>query len=593
MERKTGILRLLEIASERKTLLFFACVFSAASALCVITPFWAIYEILKELLRHASHLSEVDAYGIIKWGWIAFIGLVIGSVLLYIGIMLSHIAAFRILYGLKIRMSEHFGKLSLGYIHTVPVGGIKKMMEQSVERIEHFVAHTIPDLVNVFATIVFMFIVFFSVEGWMAFIALLCICVSVGFQFSNFAGKNARDLTKTYFDVQDRLAASAVQYVNGMPIIKIFGRSIGSFQQFNAEIEAYKLFALKCCSSYKNGTVYFLTLLNSIITFILPVGLLLLNSNSQNISIATAFLFFVIMGPGVVSPIYRLAFLSSATVEINEGVRRIDDFFCERPLKDSFNQRLPKRFEIEFSKVSFAYTHEGDRVLDNVSFIARQGEITALVGSSGSGKTTIANLISRFWDIDSGKILIGGTDIRDIPISCLYEFVSFVFQDRFLFQDSIFENIVMGTKETSLDAVKEAAKAAQCHEFIQKLKDGYDTVIGEGGATLSGGEAQRICIARAIFRNSPILVLDEATAFADSENEYKIKQALQKLTEGKTVIMIAHRLSSITSANQIIVLDKGKIAQKGVHDDLYSAAGQYQNLWNAYMSAHEWKLQIK
>lgn len=596
-KKKEGLSRLLEIAGEKKSLLFFSGVLSAISALCVLVPFWAIYKILKELLVHASDLSAIDSAFMIHWGWLAFIGLVMGVLFLYASLMSSHVAAFRILYGLKMSLSDHLGQLSLGYLNSTSVGCVKKIMEQNVEKIEHFIAHTIPDIVNVLATIVFMFIIFFSLNGWMALTALACILLSLGMQFSNFIGKRAAELTKAYFDVQERMSASAVQYVRGMPVIKIFGQSIHSFRQFYAEIEAYKAFALECCNSYRNGIIAFIILLNSIVTFILPVGLLILSSDPGNISLAAIYLFFIVMGPGVASPVYKLAFLSSGTVEINEGVKRIDRIFEEKKLPEPPAPEIPQTYEVEFRNVSFAYEDKEamtrTEALKDVSFIARQGEITALVGPSGSGKSTIANLIPRFWDVSSGEILIGGVDIKKIASPKLLEIVSFVFQDIFLFNDTIYANIAAGNEQASLPDVMQAARAAQCDEFIRKLPEGYDTVIGEHGANLSGGEAQRICIARAILRNSPVLVLDEATAFADPENEYKIQQALQKLIKGKTVIIIAHRLSSIASAHQILVFKEGRLVQEGKHDELHAVPGVYQNMWKAYIHAHDWKLNLK
>ena len=566
-------------------------------SLCILIPFWSIYEILKELLVHASDLSTIDSELMISWGWLAFIALIVGVLFLYAGLMLSHIAAFRILYGLKIKLSEHIGQLSLGYLNSTSIGCIKKIMEQNVEKIEHFIAHTIPDLVNVFATITFMFIIFFSLNGWMAFTALLCILLSIGMQFSNFVGKRATALTKIYFDVQERMSASAVQYVRGMPIIKIFGQSIRSFRQFNAEIEAYKTFALKCCNNYQNGIIAFIILLNSIVTFILPVGILIMTSDPKNISLAAIYLFFIVMGPGVASPVYKLAFLASGTVEINEGVKRIDKIFEEKKLCEPVVPQIPQTYDIEFRNVSFAYEDRENmtktEALKDISFIARQGEVTALVGPSGSGKSTIANLIPRFWDVSSGEILIGGINIKNISSPQLLEIVSFVFQDTFLFNDTIYANITAGNTQASLSDVIQAAQAAQCDDFIRSLPKGYDTIVGERGVFLSGGEAQRICIARAILRNSPILVLDEATAFADPENEYKIQQALQKLIKGKTVIIIAHRLSSITSAHQILVFKEGCLVQKGRHDELHVTTGIYKNMWNAYINAHNWKLNLK
>ena len=322
-----------------------------------------------------------------------------------------------------------------------------------------------------------------------------------------------------------------------------------------------------------------------------------MTSDPKNISLAAIYLFFIVMGPGVASPVYKLAFLASGTVEINEGVKRIDKIFEEKKLCEPVVPQIPQTYDIEFRNVSFAYEDRENmtktEALKDISFIARQGEVKALVGPSGSGKSTIANLIPRFWDVSSGEILIGGINIKNISSPQLLEIVSFVFQDTFLFNDTIYANITAGNTQASLSDVIQAAQAAQCDDFIRSLPKGYDTIVGERGVFLSGGEAQRICIARAILRNSPILVLDEATAFADPENEYKIQQALQKLIKGKTVIIIAHRLSSITSAHQILVFKEGCLVQKGRHDELHVTTGIYKNMWNAYINAHNWKLNLK
>jgi len=509
--------------------------------------------------------------------------------------MFSHVAAFRILYGLRIKLAEHLGKLSLGYLNSSSTGAIKKTMEQNIEKIETFIAHTIPDLVNVTATVILMFFIFFSLNGWMATICLTCIILSIGLQFATFFGKKANEFMKTYFDTQEQMSASAVQYVRGMPIVKIFGQSVRSFCQFNEEIETYKRYALKVCDTYQPGMITFTVLLNSLVTFIIPAGLLLLSGNPENIALATVWLFFIIMGPGVASPIYKLTFLGSGTKEINEGVNRIDNIFAEKVVSETPYPKIPTSYDIEFKNVSFAYKNikEGTRTeaLKNISFVAKHGEITALVGPSGSGKSTIANLIPRFWDIISqGEISIGGINIKNIETRQLMNMVSFVFQDTFLFFDTLYENIRVGRPDATQEEVIAAAQAAQCHDFIQNLPNGYNTTIGDTGVYLSGGEAQRVCVARAILKNAPILVLDEATAFADPENEYKMQQALQHLIKDKTVIIIAHRLSSIISAQQILVLKDGTLVQQGRHETLSTIEGVYKKMWNAYTEAFAWQL---
>ena len=594
---KQGLARLFEIAGQRKGLLILAGVLSAASAACMLVPYWAVYRILTELLENAGDTGGIDAGLLVKWGWIAFLGLVGGLILLYAALMASHVAAFRILYGLRVRLSEHIGRLPLGYLNGTSTGAIKKTMEQNIEKIENFIAHTIPDMVNVVATVVLMFAIFFSLDGWLAAVGLAVIAVSVILQFSNFMGKKAQEFTRIYFDAQERMSASAVQYVRGMPVVKIFGQSVRSFRQFNAEIEAYKTYALKVCDTYQPGMVAFTVLLNSLVTFFFPIGILLVGGSPGDIALAAVWLFFIVMGPGVASPVYKLMYLGGGTREINEGVVRIDRIFDRRPVPEPAEPRVPTTYDIEFRHVGFSYSNEAEatrtEALRDISFTARQGEITALVGPSGSGKSTVANLIPRFWDVGQGEIRIGGIDIREIATERLMDIVSFVFQETFLFYDTLYENIRTGRPDATHEEVVAAAKAAQCHEFIERLPDGYATRIGDRGVYLSGGEAQRVCVARAILKNAPVLVLDEATAFAGPENEWKMQQALQHLIRDKTVIIIAHRLSSIVAAQQILVLRQGQLVQSGRHEVLSKTDGVYKKMWDAYTDAFRWQLDTK
>ena len=595
-KKKTGLARLFEIAGERKGLMILAGALSAASAACMLVPYWSVYEILNELLHNGGDWNRVDGALLIRWGWIAFFGLIGGLLLLYGALMSSHVAAFRILYGLRVSLSKHIGRLPLGYLNGPSTGAIKKTMEQNIEKIENFIAHTIPDMINVVATIALMFAIFFSLDGWLAAVCLAAIAVSIVLQFSNFMGKKAQEFTRIYFDAQERMSASAVQYVRGMPVVKIFGQSVRSFRQFNAEIEAYKTYALKVCDTYQSGMIAFVVILNSLITFILPVGLLL-TGGAANIALAAVWLFFIVMGPGVASPVYKLMYLGGGTREINEGVVRIDRIFEQRPIPEATNPQRPESYDIEFRNVSFSYENKEEatrtEALRDLTFTARQGEITALVGPSGSGKSTVANLIPRFWDVRQGEIRIGGINIKEIATEHLMDIVSFVFQDTFLFYDTLYENIAVGRPDAKREEVEAAARAAQCHDFIERLPNGYMTCIGDKGVYLSGGEAQRICVARAILKNAPILVLDEATAFADPENEYKMQQALQALIRNKTVIIIAHRLSSIISARQIIVLKEGRLVQCGRHGELSTTDGVYKKMWDAYTDAFRWQLNTK
>lgn len=593
-QKKKGLSRLFEIAGEKKGLLIVAGLLSALSACCMLIPYLSVYQVLNELLRNAGNIPAADSAYMVHWGWIAFIGLVAALLLLYGGLMASHMAAFRILYGLRIRLSEHIGRLPLGYLNGTSTGAIKKALEQNVEKIENFVAHTIPDLVNAAITVIVMFVIFFSLNGWMAAVCLLTILAGISVQFSMMFGKKAQEFFKMYFDTSEQMSASAVQYVRGMPVVKIFGQTVQSFRQFSQSIYRFKEYALNVCDAYEPGMVVFIVLLNSLVTFIIPVGLLLLDGQPGNIALAAVYLFFIILGPGVASPFYRLTFLASNTREIDEGVSRIDTIFAEKQVPEPTVPQQPQGHDICFENVSFSYENTKEKTrteaLKQISFTARAGEITALVGPSGSGKSTIANLIPRFWDVNEGTIRIGGADIRNIPSETLMDQVSFVFQDTFLFFDTLYENIRVGKADATEEQVIAAARAAQCDDFIRCLPQGYQTLIGEGGVYLSGGEAQRVAVARAILKNSPILVLDEATAFADPENEYKMQLAIQELIKEKTVIIIAHRLSSIISANRIIVLKEGEIAQQGVHPELSTTEGLYKHMWDAYTDAFQWTL---
>lgn len=597
MKKKKGLPRLFEIAGEKKGLLILAGVLSALSACCMLIPYLAVYQVLNNLLENAGEINNVNKEYLTDWGWIAFAGLIGGLLLLYGALMSSHMAAFRILYGLRVRLSEHIGRLPLGYLNNSSTGAIKKALEQNVEKIELFIAHTIPDLVNAAATVAVMFVLFFSLNGWMAAACLLAIVISMLVQFSLMFGRKSKDFFRQYFDTSEQMSASAVQYVRGMPVVKIFGQTVASFRQFSQSIYAFKKYALHVCDTYQPGMVWFTVLLNSIVTFILPVGLLLLSREPGNVVLAGVYLFFIILGPGVAAPFHKLTFLASNTREIDEGVSRLDAIFEEKPVPEPVIPQSPHKHDIRFEHVSFSYenTKETTRTeaLKDISFTAHAGEITALVGPSGSGKSTIANLIPRFWDVTQGAIKIGGINIREIATEQLMDRVSFVFQDSFLFFDTLYENIRVGKPDATEEEVHTAARAAQCDEFIGRLPQGYQTLIGEGGVYLSGGEEQRVSVARAILKNSPILVLDEATAFADPENEYKMQLALQELIKDKTVIIIAHRLSSIISANQIIVLKEGEIVQKGVHAELSRKEGVYKKMWDAYTDAFQWTLKTE
>ncbi|WP_341280895.1 ABC transporter ATP-binding protein [Paenibacillus sp. FSL H8-0537] len=611
---KTGIARLLELAGEKRGLLAVSGVLSAISAVCMLVPYVSVYFIIKELLEHAANPLAADGGFMVRWSMVALGGLLGSLLLMYGGGLASHIAAFRILYGLRVKLSAHIGKLPLGWLNSTSTGAVKKTLDQNVEKLETFVAHQLPDLVHMAVTTILMIIAMFWLNVWLAAACLIPIVIGFILQGLMMSGSEAQNSMKQYYDSLERLNGSAVQYVRGMPVVKVFGQTVFSFRQFYDDMVKYRDFCVKYTDHFQYGFLSFKVILSSFATFLLPVGVFLLQRDPGNVAFAAMLLFFLIMSPGISAPMFKIMHIASSLRDINEGVVRIDLIFAEKPIPEPKYPKRPATYEVSFNEVSFTYgkmdenvdkdrnagQKQSDRaaemeredgyVLSGVSFVAQQGEVTALVGPSGAGKSTVASLLPRFWDAQSGSIEIGGVDIRDMAADELMNTVAFVFQQTFLFYDTVYNNIAIGVPNASREAVYAAAKAAQCHTFISQLPHGYDTLIGEGGVYLSGGEEQRIAVARAILKNAPILVLDEATAFADPENEFEMQLALKELTKGKTVIVIAHRLSTIRDAAQIIVMDNGRIVERGKHEKLLAARGLYAKLWDAYTAATGWRI---
>ncbi|MDR0730668.1 MAG: ABC transporter ATP-binding protein/permease [Treponema sp.] len=607
-KQKTGIARILELAGQKKTLLILSGTLSTVSVILLLGPYCSVYFVLRGLLQNAAGLAPLNGDEMIRWAVIGLVSLLAGYFFMYVGGMCSHVAAFRILYGIRVKLADHIGRLPLGFFDKNASGKIKKIAEIDIEKIELFIAHHLPDLVNTVAMTLIMIAAMFALNPYLGLAALLPIIIGFAAQFSMLMGKEAKAATAAYFDAIEDISASAVQYVRGMPSIKVFGQTIFSFRQFYNKMIEYRDFALRFTDNLQNGFVTFKTLLSSLAAFVLPVGIFIFSRDPDNIAFAAVLMLFLVFAPGVASPVIKLVMLANNLTTINEGVKRIDLMLAQAPLPEAEQGRAPEGFDIQFNHVSFSYNKEegSPEVLRDVSFTAKQNTITALVGPSGSGKTTIAQLIPRFWDVGSGAInagainagannggviTIGGVDIREIPTDILMDTVSFVFQDAFLFSDSVYNNILVGKPRATKEEVYAAAEAAQCREFTEALPRGFDTLIGEGGVYLSGGEEQRICVARALLKNAPILVLDEATAYADPENEYFMQRALSYLMKNKTVIIIAHRLSTIREAGNIIVLQNGTIAEAGTHDKLIEANGLYARMWEVHQSTSNWKIE--
>ena len=541
--KKSGIPRLLELAGEKKSLLVWGCILSTLSVFFQIIPFWAVYNIMAELLQNAADFSKADTSFMLSWAVKGILGLLLAYAFMYFGGMLGHTAAYRTLYGIRVRLSNHISELPLGWFNRNAIGKVKQIAEQDVEQIEKFIAHQLPDMVNTIVLLLVMVVIMFGLNPWLALACIIPIIIGFIAQFSMMFGKKAQEGLSEYYDALENISTSSVQYVRGMPSIKIFGQTVHSFRKFYQDIMSYRDFSTKYADNYEPTYCLFRVLVLSLATFIFAIGIFLFSGDPQNMAFAITLLFFLIFAPGISTPVFKFNSFGSSMNNITEGVRRIDEIMSEIPIQEPTDGKKPQGYEITFEHVSFSYEGKDSAlVLKDVSFRAEQGQITAFVGPSGSGKSTIAQLIPRFWDVGTGQIKIGGVDIRDMKTEDLMASMSFVFQDSFLFSDTLYNNIAIGKPGATKEEVYTAAKAAQCHEFIEKLPQGYDTLIGEGGVYLSGGEEQRVSVARAILKNAPLLILDEATAYADPENEFQMQLALQELIKNKTVLIIAHRL---------------------------------------------------
>lgn len=592
--KKSGIPRLLELAGEKKSLLVWGCILSTLSVFFQIIPFWAVYNIMAELLQNAADFSKADTSFMLSWAVKGILGLLLAYAFMYFGGMLGHTAAYRTLYGIRVRLSNHISELPLGWFNRNAIGKVKQIAEQDVEQIEKFIAHQLPDMVNTIVLLLVMVVIMFGLNPWLALACIIPIIIGFTAQFSMMFGKKAQEGLSEYYDALENISTSSVQYVRGMPSIKIFGQTVHSFRKFYQDIMSYRDFSTKYADNYEPTYCLFRVLVLSLATFIFAIGIFLFSGDPQNMAFAITLLFFLIFAPGISTPVFKFNSFGSSMNNITEGVRRIDEIMSEIPIQEPTDGKKPQGYEITFEHVSFSYEGKDSAlVLKDVSFRAEQGQITALVGPSGSGKSTIAQLIPRFWDVGTGQIKIGGVDIRDMKTEDLMASMSFVFQDSFLFSDTLYNNIAIGKPGATKEEVYTAAKAAQCHEFIEKLPQGYDTLIGEGGVYLSGGEEQRVSVARAILKNAPILILDEATAYADPENEFQMQLALQELIKNKTVLIIAHRLITIKNANKILVIKNGQIENAGAHEFLLQKSETYSAMWKAYTVSSDWQITAK
>lgn len=587
-KRKTGLARLIEIAGTKRRLLIGAMLLAVITAIMQFVPIIAVYNILIELAEHALDPSLIDKAYIWLWSYIALGAFFAFGVLTFASLMLSHIAAFNILYEIRMQLVQKMVRLPLGFFSRRASGELKKIMSDDVERIELFIAHHIPDIVTALLFPLILVSYMFAVDWRLAIVVLAVLAMAFYVMGRMYTGKKIREVSKRYVETLGRMNASIVEYIRGIQVVKTFTESTNAYRKLNDDIKEYRKFANEVNVQYQPTYVGFLTILSSALLFIIPVAVWLFVGSASYATFVPVLLMFLFFGVAVFFPVLKLLWIGSFLNQNNMGVQKIDDILYMDEIEEPDIPRHPKDASVEFRNVSFAY--DTTPILKAISFISHPGTITALVGPSGAGKSTVAMLAARFWDVQSGEILIGGVPVKEIPTSVLMDNVAFVFQDNMLFFDTIEENIRMGNKTATFEEVARAACAAQCHEFIESLPNGYQTLVGEGGIYLSGGEAQRIALARAILKDSPIILLDEATAFADPENEGKILAAFSHLIKGKTVLVIAHRLSTITNADRILYVDKGVIAEQGTHEQLLALKGEYARMWETYNRAKRWTI---
>jgi ATP-binding cassette subfamily B protein len=610
--------RLLELALKKKFLVISSCVLSVVSVALSLAPFVCVYYIVREIAMNYADLAGIDSAYLLKLGWIAA-GSAAGAILLnFAALMFSHFAAFSTLYILKLDFLRHVGTLPLGFHNKNSTGKLRKVVDVNIEKLETFIAHQLPDLAGSIAMPLATLVILFVFDWRLGIASVIPIALSLAIAMGAMGTKEARGRVTKFQDALEDMNGAAVEYVRGISVVKAFNQTVYSFRKFYESIKTYGEYVMDYTLSMVNHMTIFMVLVSNVYVFLIPAIVLFSGGADDYGEFAMASIFYLIFSMSLIGPFTKIMFTSSLGMQISDGIMRMDRALDIPPLAETSEAKPAAGYAVEFENVTFSYENIADDIdekagaesgglegegegiesieedrsvtISDVSFTCEQGKVTALVGPSGGGKSTLAHLIPRFYDAQSGAVKIGGTDIRDMGNEYLMSILSFVFQDVFLFKQSIADNIAVGKKGATREEIIRAAEAAQCDEFARKLPAGYDSIIGGDGIHFSGGEMQRIVIARAILKDAPIIVLDEATAFADPENEQKIQLAFEKLMKGKTVIIIAHRLSTVRGANKIVVIDKGRVAETGRHEDLVRAGGRYAKMWKLYNEAAEWTL---
>lgn len=586
-KKKSALSRLMDIAGNHKYLSYLSCVLAAVSAWIALIPFYDVFCIIKEILEVRPDFHEAEH--ITSYGWQA-VGFALLSMVFYIAaLMCSHKAAFRVQANLRIKMMEHIMKLPLGYVETQGSGKIRKIVTDSTAATETYLAHNLPDKAVSYATPVGLLVMMIGFDWRLGLISLIPAVLAFVLMGTLMMGPKMAEDMKQYQNALETMSSEAVEYVRGIPVVKTFGQTVFSFKRFKSAIDDYEKWTLDYTKSMMKPMIAFTTASNAIFAVLIFTAYLFAGKGVTDTLILNI-IFYVLITSILTVTLMKIAYAGESQMIVEDALKRMDEILAVIPLENAEKEELPKDASIALRHVTFSYEEEKGNAIDDITLNIKAGEHVAFVGPSGGGKTTLASLIARFWDVKSGVIEIGGIDVKKIGSKELMNQVSYVFQDSKLLKTSIFENVRMGRPDASKEEVMQALKEAQCMDIIEKFPEGVNTVIGRKGIYVSGGEAQRLAIARAFLKNAPVLILDEATAFADPDNEILVQKAFENLSKNKTVIMIAHRLSTITNADRIYVLKDGKIAEEGTHEELTQKHGIYTHMWREYNQSVNWKL---
>lgn len=583
MKKKSSLSRLFEYAGNYKYLTVLSWILSAVSAWIALVPFYYIWGIIKEVLAVAPDYSQ--AQNLKGYGWAA-VGFALLSMIIYVGsLMCSHVAAFHVQAEMRSQMMHHIVTLPMGFMDSEGSGKIRKIVNESSAATETYLAHQLPDQTGAYATPVGL-LVLLLVFDWRLGLLSLVPVVAAFLIMGSMTGEKMQQKMKEYQNALEEMSSEAVEYVRGIPVVKTFGQSVFSFKRFQTSIKNYEKWTISYTKDLRMPMVLYTTIINAVFSVLIATAFFFTASDAYLLNL----LFYIIITPIITVTLNKIMFASENQMIVADALERIDGILDRQPLPETKDGRAVEDSSVTFENVSFRYENASKDALHQISLQIKDGEHVAFVGPSGGGKTTLASLAARFFDTTEGTVRIGGVDVRDIPSEKLMEKVSFVFQDSKLLKMSIYDNVRMGKKDATREEVLQALKDAQCEDIIAKMPNGIDTVIGSKGTYVSGGEAQRLSIARAMLKAAPILILDEATAFADPDNEAKVQAAFSRLSEGKTVIMIAHRLSSVVDADRICVLKDGEIREMGTHKDLVANGGIYAHMWEAYNQSVCWKV---